>query len=135
MLPLGDSYTFDFSRSSQFTLATSRLTAYILLIYYLIFTYFGEVFLLTSLGLTSPLEMVHSSNFFSIKSHIFMSTSSYSLYSLDQFSSAVKVLSITALLWLLLLNSHNSYQHLRWHFFGAIPLVYLSALIGLYLYF
>lgn len=78
-------------------MATARLMGYILFVYHVGFAYFGEIFLLTSLGVTTALDVISSPNFFTIKSHIFTSTTMYSNYTLAQFTLMVQGLSIFAL--------------------------------------
>lgn len=81
----------------QTTLVTSRLMSYILLSYYIFLSYFGEVFLLTSVGLNTVFGFVQSPNFFSTTSHIFMTKLSFSNFTLNQFSLVVQSLSLFAL--------------------------------------
>jgi len=81
----------------QTTLVTSRLMSYILLSYYLFFSYFGEIFILTSVGSNTTLDFIQSPNFFSIKSHIFLTKSSFSTFTLNQFTLVVQSLSLFAL--------------------------------------
>ena len=100
-------------RTQQSSLGTSRLMCYTLLLYYIIFSYFGEVFLLTTVGITSPTDFIQSSNFFSLKSHVFLYINSFSNYTLTQFSLVVQSLFIFSTVWLLTLNVQNSYMHLR----------------------
>ena len=81
----------------QTTLVTSRLMSYILLGYYIFFSYFGEIFLLTSVGSSTASDFIQSPNFFSIKSHIFMTRLSFSNFTLSQFTLVVQSLCSFAL--------------------------------------
>ena len=119
------------SLSQQTTLATSRFVAYILLTYYIIFALFGEVFLLTSLGLTTSVDFIQSPNFFSIKSYIFLTNMSSTSFTLTQFTFIVQVLSLFGFVWLLLFNTHNSVNYLRLNFI-TLAILLLNTLTYIY---
>ena len=128
-------FSLDQSWQQQTTLGTSRLMCYILLLYYSIFTYFGEIFLLTSIGLTNSVDFIQSSSFFSFKTHVFSSFNSFSTFTLTQFGFVVQGLSLFALTWLLTFNLTNSYVHLRWQFMGIFPLLLTFMVYNTYFFF
>jgi len=119
----------------QTTMATGRLMGYLLFFYHVGFAYFGEILLLTSVGTSTSPDLIHSPNFFAVKSHIFTMLSLYSSHTLTQFALMVQGLSVFALIWLLVFNSHNSYAHLRWQLIGLWPLlcVFLPVSLAFYL--
>jgi len=89
----------------QFTTVTSRLTSYVLVLFWLFFFFYGETLLLVVFNYSTPIDTISSSSFFTIKQHVvfFITTTPTKLLSYVNFY--IFFLTSCAFVYLTNLNS------------------------------
>lgn len=113
----------------QFTSITSRLTTFILIGFWLFFTFFGEYLLLLLLNFSSTYDTINSSNFMTIKQHIIHMISLNPLKLHTYLNLYLYMLIFNAFMFMVNFNYKNTYNldnQVIYHI--MIPLLSLSIL-------
>ena len=105
-LTLLQALTFRF----QFTVITSRLTTYLLLLFWLFFLHFGEALLLIVFNYSVVMDSINSSSFMLVKQHVPYSLNSVSAKLLSQINFFILLLTPLAFGYLVCLGYANKYR-------------------------
>jgi len=114
----------------QYTIITSRLTSYILFVFWLFFFFFGEILLLLIFNYSTLTDSITSTSFFTIKQHIIFYIFLNTQYLLLQINFYIFILTISAVLYLFNLIFQSSYRLFYYNYLITTTLF----LITLYLY-
>ena len=84
----------------QYTIVTSRLTTYLLFVFWLFFFFFGEILLLVVFNYVTLIDSITSTSFFIIKQHLVFYTFTISQYLLTQINFYILLLTVSAIFYL-----------------------------------
>ena len=93
-----------------FTVITSRLTSYILISFWLFFSFFGESFLMITFNYTTVVDTVTSSTFLILKQHIIFYITTISNYLHTSLSFFIYFLTSCSFSFLFHLNYKSKYN-------------------------
>jgi hypothetical protein len=114
----------------QFTIITSRITTYVLFIFWCFFYFFGESLLLMTFNFNNLNDLIPSSFFTYLKTHMIFLTSNSNSYLNTTIMYYIIFFTTSALLFLLNLKHSFSYNFFKHQF--LIDLLFI--LVNLYLF-
>ena len=114
----------------QFTLITSRLTTYMLFTFWCFFFFFGELLLLMTFNINSLNDVIPSSHFTTVKSHIIFFTDNSNTFLATTFMYYILFFTLCAVLFLLNLRYSFNYRFFKHQFY--LDLLFL--LVNVYLF-
>lgn len=113
----------------QYTVLTSRLTIYLLLIFWIFFFFFGEILILVTFNYSTLVDAIPSSFFSFTKTHLIFQTFSSNVFLHDIIFFFIVFFTVNAFIFLLNLRYSFNYSYNRW---AAILDLITLALISSY---
>jgi len=115
-----------FKHKYQFTAITSRLTSYVLLIFWIFFFFFGESLLLLLFNYSTPIDTISSSNFLIIKQHVIFFLESSSSKLLKYINFFIFFLTLNSFFYMINLNYSYNYRYFMYSTYHSTLIIILS---------